>query len=122
MAFALCLVLSKLRDGNFAGGRLPVASRKSDTGGFGKTLIKGARTVRTCKPATFANTFLMTPRFTELNKVRVICERFGDFEGFVIASQLRDEKWVYKISSSEDATKPETFDNWIPEECLELTK
>lgn len=64
----------------------------------------------------------MTPRFTELNKVRVICERFGDFEGYVILSQLREGKWIYKISLSEDTAKREVFDNWIPEECLELTR
>jgi hypothetical protein len=64
----------------------------------------------------------MTPRFKELNKVRIICERFGDFEGYVISSRLLNGRWIYKVSFAEDTTKPETFDNWIPEECLELTK
>jgi hypothetical protein len=40
----------------------------------------------------------------------------------VIASQFRDSRWVYKISISEDPRKPDTFDNWIPEEYLEKTK
>jgi hypothetical protein len=62
----------------------------------------------------------MSRRFSELNKVRVTCERFGDNEGYVIASLFRDGKWIYKISISEDPGKLETFDNWIPEECLEL--
>ena len=34
------------------------------------------RSVRTCNAAAFANTSVLTPRFTELNKLRVICERF----------------------------------------------
>lgn len=63
----------------------------------------------------------MQPRFSELNKVRVIGPEFGEFEGYVIASQFRDGRWIYKISISEDPKKPESFDNWIPEECLERT-
>ena len=62
----------------------------------------------------------MAPQFSEMNKVRVICEQFGKYEGYVISSQLRDDRWIYKISISEDPSKSETFDNWIPEECLEL--
>jgi hypothetical protein len=49
----------------------------------------------------------------------VICERFGKYEGYVIASQLRDG-WIYKVSFPDDTTESGTFDNWIPEECLEL--
>jgi hypothetical protein len=64
----------------------------------------------------------MTPRFSEMNKVRVICEQFGKYEGYVITSQLRDGRWVYKISISDDPNEPKTFDNWIPEECLEPTR
>lgn len=64
----------------------------------------------------------MSPRFSEMNKVRVICGSFGKYEGYVIASQLRDGRWIYKISISEDPSKSETFDNWIPEECLELAR
>jgi hypothetical protein len=64
----------------------------------------------------------MAPRFSEMNKVQVICEQFGKYEGYVITSQLRDGRWIYKISMSEDPREPETFDNWIPEECLELTR
>ena len=62
----------------------------------------------------------MSPRFSEMNKVRVVCERLGKYEGYVIASQLRDGRWIYKISISEDPSKSETFDSWIPEECLDL--
>ena len=67
----------------------------------------------------------MAPRFSEMNKVRVNREKFGDYEGYVIASQFRDGRWIYKISISEDPTSEDvsdTFDNWLPEEFLELTK
>ena len=64
----------------------------------------------------------MAPRFSEMNKVRVICEQFGKYEGYVIASQLRNGRWIYKISISEDSSKSETFDNWIPEKCLKLAR
>ena len=67
----------------------------------------------------------MAPRFSEMNKVRVNSEKFGNYEGYVIASQFRDGRWIYKISISEDPTSEDaadTFDNWLPEECLELTK
>jgi len=65
---------------------------------------------------------VMVPRFSELGKVRVICERFGKYEGYVLESRFRDGSWIYKISISEDPSKSETFDNWIPEECLEPAK
>ena len=67
----------------------------------------------------------MLPRFSEMNKVRVICEEFGNYEGYVIGSLFRDGRWLYKVSISEDPTSADiadTFDNWIPEECLELTR
>ena len=64
----------------------------------------------------------MSPRFSEMNKVRVIKEDFGECEGYVIASQFRDGRWIYKLSISEDPSKQETYDNWLPEEWLELTK
>jgi hypothetical protein len=64
----------------------------------------------------------MSPRFSEMNKVRVMKEDFGECEGYVIASQFRDSRWIYKLSISEDSSKPKTYDNWLPEEWLELTK
>jgi hypothetical protein len=57
-----------------------------------------------------------------MSKVRVINKEFGDHEGYVIASLSRDGRWLYKISISEDPRKTETFDNWIPEDCLELAR
>ncbi len=54
--------------------------------------------------------------------MRVIREEFGDYEGYIIDSQFRDGRWVYKVSISEDPKKPETFDNWIPEDCLEKVR
>lgn len=64
----------------------------------------------------------MSPRFSELNKVRVKCPQSGEWEGYVIASQFRDGRWIYKVSLTEDPKTSETFDNWYPEESLELTK
>jgi len=64
----------------------------------------------------------MSPRFSEMNKVRVIKEDFGECEGYVVASQFRNGRWIYKLSISEDPRKPETYDNWLPEEWLERTK
>lgn len=64
----------------------------------------------------------MSPRFSEMNKVRVNDRENEPYEGYVIASQFRDGRWIYKISISEDPSKSETHDNWLPEEWLELTK
>ncbi len=64
----------------------------------------------------------MEPRFSELNKVRVTHEGSDPYEGYVIASQFRDGRWIYKISISEDPTSWDTYDNWVPEEWLEKTK
>lgn len=61
------------------------------------------------------------PRFSELNKVRGL-GKFAGCDGYVIASLFRDGRWVYKISISEDPRKPESYDNWVPEESLELAK
>jgi hypothetical protein len=61
------------------------------------------------------------PRFSDLNKVRGVGE-FAGCDGYVIASLFRDGRWVYKISVSEDPRKPDSYDNWIPEEFLERTK
>jgi hypothetical protein len=64
----------------------------------------------------------MAARFSDLDKVKIVDARFGDYEGYVVASQFRKGRWIYKISISEDPKKPETWDNWIPEECLEKMK
>jgi hypothetical protein len=61
----------------------------------------------------------MEPKFSEMNKVRITNADLGDFEGYVIASQLRDGRWIYKLSISEDPANRHSFDNWIPEEFLE---
>ena len=61
------------------------------------------------------------PRFSEMSKVRVIREEFGDCEGYVIAWQFKDGRWIYEISFSEGPRKEDTYDNWIPEEWLEPT-
>jgi len=54
----------------------------------------------------------MAPRFSEMNKVRVIREGFGNCEGYVIASLFREGRWIYKISISED---PASAVKWTPE-------
>jgi hypothetical protein len=64
----------------------------------------------------------MSPRFSEMNKVRVNDGKNAPYEGYVIASQFRDGRWIYKLSISEDPRKSETYDNWLPEEWLELVK
>ena len=64
----------------------------------------------------------MEPRFSEMNKVRVTDGNNPPYEGYVIASQFRDGRWIYKISISEDPTKSDTYDNWAPEEWLEKAK
>ena len=64
----------------------------------------------------------MTARFSELNKVRVISDPFGQYEGYVIGSLFRDGRWVYKISLTDDQSPEGTFDNWMPEEWLEKTR
>jgi hypothetical protein len=62
----------------------------------------------------------MQPRFSELNKVSVISEGFGEFEGYVIASRLRDGRWIYKISISEDPKKPRALTIGYPRNALSL--
>ena len=62
----------------------------------------------------------MSPRFSELNKVRVTSPETGEWEGYVLASQFRDGRWIYKVSLTEDPKQSETFDNWYPEYWLKL--
>jgi hypothetical protein len=66
----------------------------------------------------------MAPKFKELDKVRLIQKEFGNAEGYVIGSQVRGERWIYKISfpNPDDAKGLETYDNWIPEEWIEKTR
>jgi hypothetical protein len=64
----------------------------------------------------------MSPRFSEMNKVRVNDRENEPYEGYVIDSQFRDGRWIYKLSISENHKKSETYDNWLPEEWLELTR
>jgi len=64
----------------------------------------------------------MSPRFSEMNKVRVNDRQNEPYEGYVIDLQFRDGRWIYKLSISEDPTKSETYDNWLPEEWLERIK
>ena len=64
----------------------------------------------------------MEPRFSELNKVRVNDRENEPYEGYVIASQFKDGRWIYKLSITEDPKSTETYDNWVPEEWMTLTK
>lgn len=54
-----------------------------------------------------------------MSKVKVICKEYGEYQGFVVASIFREGRWLYKVSLSEDRKSDDTFDNWIPENCLE---
>jgi hypothetical protein len=73
-------------------------------------------------PSVFGILREMSPRFSEMNKVRVNDGENEPYEGFVIDSQFRNGRWIYKLSISDDLTKSETYDNWVPEEWLEETK
>jgi hypothetical protein len=64
----------------------------------------------------------MSPRFSELNKVQVTPPSAERWEGYVIASQFREGRWIYKLSMTEDPSKSESFDCWFPEEWLEPIK
>jgi len=64
----------------------------------------------------------MEPRFSEMNKVRVNDGNNPTYEGYVIASQFRDGRWIYKVSISDDPTKSDTWDNWAPVNWLEKVK
>ena len=64
----------------------------------------------------------MSPRFSELNKVKVTPPTAEQWDGYVIAPQFKDGRWIYKLSMTEDPRKSESFDCWFPEEWLELTK
>jgi hypothetical protein len=64
----------------------------------------------------------LIPRFSDLSKVRVTCEECEPYEGYIVGSQLRDGRWIYKISVPDDLRGTETYDNWVPEEWLELVK
>ena len=57
-----------------------------------------------------------------MNKVRVNDGNNPPYEGYVIASQFRDGRWIYKVSISDDPTKSDTWDNWAPENWLEKVK
>jgi len=57
-----------------------------------------------------------------MNKVRVNDGNNPTYEGYVIASQFRDGRWIYKVSISDDPTKSDTWDNWAPVNWLEKVK
>jgi hypothetical protein len=65
---------------------------------------------------------MVQPRFSELSKVRVKSPNAGEWEGYVIGFQFREGRWIYKVSLTEDTTKPDSFDNWVPEAWLECIK
>jgi hypothetical protein len=64
----------------------------------------------------------MSPRFYELNKVKVTPPGKTEWEGYVIESRFKDGRWIYKLSMTEDPHKSESFDCWFPEEWLEPIK
>jgi uncharacterized protein YciI len=64
----------------------------------------------------------MEARFAELNKVLVKSGKKPPYTGYVIKTLFKGSRWIYKISISETPRTFETWDNWVPEEWLELTK
>jgi len=64
----------------------------------------------------------MDPRFSEMNKVLVNNGKSQPYEGYVIATLFKDGRWIYKLSISKDPRSTETYDNWVPEKWLTLTK
>ena len=60
----------------------------------------------------------MSPKFDEMAKVLVKYES-GPLEGYVIGSELKDGRWIYKISHPDPDEPEDSFDNWMPEEALE---
>jgi hypothetical protein len=63
-----------------------------------------------------------SPRFSDLNKVRVNDKSNEPYMGYVVGSLFKDGRWLYKISISDDPRSKETWDNWVAEKWLEPTK
>ena len=62
-----------------------------------------------------------TPKFSEMQKVRTCAPDYGSgIEGYVIASKFHECRWIYKISLPNPDEKDATYDNWVPEEHLEI--
>jgi len=59
-----------------------------------------------------------------VNRVKVIPHNHRGkslFEGYVVASHVRDGRRIYKVSFSEGPRPEDALDNWIPEDGLEKT-
>jgi hypothetical protein len=54
-------------------------------------------------------------------KVRVR-HKSEPMEGYVVAIQEKDGRWIYKISHPDQDDLEESWDNWVPEEWLEEVK
>ena len=65
---------------------------------------------------------LSEPRYSELNKVRVNDGKNAPYEGYVIESQFDKGRWNYMISITETPPSQGSWDNWVLEEWLTLTK
>jgi len=63
----------------------------------------------------------VNPKFSELDKVRVRYES-GPLEGYVVAIEKQEGRWVYEISHPEEHDSAASWDNWVPEEWLEEVK
>ena len=109
----------------------PVAGSAWPHGGFylnPDSSLSIFRSIKICNPCDleipprFEILAAMSPRFSELNKVEVMSPTSERWEGYVIASQFRDGRWMYKISMTEDPQKSKSFDCWFPEEWLQATK
>ena len=71
------------------------------------------RTVCTVRP--------VSPKFSEMTKVRVRYPN-GPQVGYVVASQEKDGRWIYKVSHRDEDNPDRSWDNWAPEEWLEEVK
>ena len=63
------------------------------------------------------------PKFLEMQKVRTcVPDDESQMEGFVIANKFHEGRWIYKISLANQDEKDSTYDNWVAEEHLEITR
>lgn len=60
------------------------------------------------------------PKFQELDQVKATFPEGLSADGYVIGSLLKEGRWLYKVSCADPDAAGESFDNWIPEEWLEL--
>ena len=64
-----------------------------------------------------------TPKFSEMQKVRTCVPVYdSQMVGYVIANKFHEGRWIYKISLPNPDEKDAMYDNWVPEDHLEIAK